>query len=253
MLLHNLLPLWYYNALMCKSHRGTGLIKGLPYFAGGKGLETYLPCHSARGSDWPGGKGAFAHALGEGHLSLTCPVEIFTRLRLSTSLLSLVIGWFLGEEQPLLLAEYSALGTSFGFSLILIRMPMCTYHYQHFHLCTSTSVLKPATWGAYLTYQKGPGLQVLPANSPYYRVWLSYYGHYPQLFTLACAAQGLGRSSPRTLPYIIQTFWLPSLFVPLASWTLRLVPLLLLYPPPLLTWLWMLSVCLWLCSPFYLQ
>lgn len=237
----------------CVNLTGDWTDKGLALFCWRQGPGNLPSLHSAIGSDWPGCKGAFAHALGEGHLSLTCPVEIFTRLRLSISLFSLVIGWFLGEEQPLLLAEYCALGTSFGFSLILIRMPKCTYHYQHFHLCTDRSVLKPATWGAYLTYQTGPGLQVLPAYSPYYRVWLAYNGRYPQLFTLACAAQGLGRSSPRTLPYIIQTFWLPSLFVPLASWMLRLVPLLLLYPTPLLTWLWILSVCLWLCSPFYLQ
>lgn len=69
--------------------------------------------------------------------------------------------------------------------------------------------------GVYLTYQRGLGLQVLPASySPYL-----LQGR-PLPSTLNFSAQNLGCPSPEALPCIIQTVWLPKAFLlyPLYLW-----------------------------------
>lgn len=109
-------------------------------------------------------------------------------------------------------------------------------------------------WGDYLTYPSKPGSQVLSAClSPYLLQgmlgipWPLPY-HNSRVQRLGCPSS---KSSSIYNPDISVTHR----FVPLASWLLHPFPL-----PPLLIWLKVMNtlnsanyVCLWLCSPFYLQ
>lgn len=75
-------------------------------------------------------------------------------------------------------------------------------------------------WDAYLMYQSGQDLQVLPASlvPTCYRVWLAY----PPRYCLTLHPRGWAALPLEALLCTIQIFWLPALFELLTSWLLHL-------------------------------
>lgn len=102
------------------------------------------------------------------------------------------------------------------------------------------------------------GFSQHPLVPTYYRVWLAH----PALYSNS-PAQGWAALPPDFLLHISQTFWLPTLLIPLTSRLLQLV-LFSLFSFPLHHHMAQLSLvvstvdspgqpCLRLCSPIYLQ